>query len=92
VADRAVDVAATPRRDARHAVPRRRPREWYLERLRTVDSIDRFETAPGDDAFYLKAYERLGGPLETFFDAFVDTEFLSAAGSCTDRAAGCRSG
>jgi len=54
------------------------PREWYLERLRTVDdSIDRFETAPGDDAFYLKAYERLGGPLETFFDAFVDTEFLS---------------
>ncbi|WP_128904334.1 helix-turn-helix domain-containing protein [Halorubrum amylolyticum] len=53
------------------------PRERYLERLRTVEPIDRFETAPGDDAFYLKAYERLGGPLETFLGAFVDTEFLS---------------
>lgn len=53
------------------------PRERYLDRLRAVDSIDRFETAPGDDAFYLKAYERLGGPLETFLGAFVDTEFLS---------------
>lgn len=53
------------------------PRDRYLERLRTVDSIDRFETAPGGDAFYLKAYERLGGPLEAFLGAFVDTEFLS---------------
>ncbi|KKF39721.1 bacterio-opsin activator [Halorubrum saccharovorum] len=53
------------------------PRERYLERLRAVDPIDRFETAPGDDAFYLKAYEQLGGPLETFLGAFVDTEFLS---------------
>jgi len=53
------------------------PREPYLDRLREVDSIDRFETAPGDGAFYLKAYERLGGPLEAFLGAFVDTEFLS---------------
>lgn len=53
------------------------PREPYLERLRSVDAIDRFETAPGDDAFYLKAYERLGGPLETFLGAFADSEFLS---------------
>lgn len=53
------------------------PREPYLDRLRSVDSVDRFETAPGDDAFYLKAYERLGGPLEAFLGAFVDTEFLS---------------
>jgi hypothetical protein len=53
------------------------PREPYLDRLREVDSIERFETAPGDGAFYLKAYERLGGPLEAFLGAFVDTEFLS---------------
>ena len=53
------------------------PRERYLDRLRAVDPIDRFETAPGDEGFYLKAYERLGGPLETFLGAFVDTEFLS---------------
>jgi len=53
------------------------PRERYLERLRTVDPIDRFETAPGGDAFYLKAYERLGGPLEAFLGAFEDTDFLS---------------
>jgi hypothetical protein len=53
------------------------PRERYLERLRAVDPIDRFETAPGDDAFYLKAYERLGGPLEAFLGAFEETEFLS---------------
>ncbi|EMA61894.1 helix-turn-helix domain-containing protein [Halorubrum lipolyticum] len=53
------------------------PRERYLERLRTVEPIDRFETAPGDEAFYLKAYERLGGPLEAFLGAFEDTEFLS---------------
>lgn len=53
------------------------PREPYLDRLRSIDAIDRFETAPGDDAFYLKAYERLGGPLEAFLGAFADTEFLS---------------
>ena len=53
------------------------PREPYLERLREVDAIERFETAPGEAPFYLKAYERLGGPTETFLDAFVDTEFLS---------------
>lgn len=53
------------------------PRDRYLERLRSVDSIDRFETAPGDDSFYLMAYERLGGPLERFLGAFDDTDFLS---------------
>ncbi|MEZ3169609.1 helix-turn-helix domain-containing protein [Halorubrum sp. RMP-47] len=53
------------------------PREAYLERLRAIDAIERFETAPGADSFFLKAYERLGGPTETFIDAFVDTEFLS---------------
>ena len=53
------------------------PREPYLDRLRSIDAIDRFEAAPGDDAFYLKAYERLGGPLEAFLGAFADTEFLS---------------
>ncbi|MFC6734822.1 helix-turn-helix domain-containing protein [Halolamina salina] len=53
------------------------PREPYLDRLRGIDSIDRFETAPGDSEFYLKAHERLGGPLESFLGAFTDTEFLS---------------
>ena len=53
------------------------PREPYLDHLRSVDSIERFETAPGEDGFYLKAHERLGGPLETFLSAFTDTDFLS---------------
>ncbi|ELZ32066.1 helix-turn-helix domain-containing protein [Halorubrum tebenquichense] len=53
------------------------PREPYLERLRAVDTIERFETAPGDPPFYLKAYERLGGPLEAFLGAFADTELIS---------------
>ncbi len=53
------------------------PREPYLDRLRAIDPIDRFETAPGDDGFYLKAHERLGGPLESFLAAFTDTDFLS---------------
>lgn len=53
------------------------PREPYLERLRAVDSIDRFETAPGDEGFYLKAHETLGGSLEAFLGAFEDTDFLS---------------
>ena len=53
------------------------PREPYLDRLRSIDAIDRFEAAPGDDAFYLKAYERLGGPLEAFLGAFADTDFVS---------------
>ncbi|MDB2263479.1 bacterio-opsin activator [Halorubrum ezzemoulense] len=53
------------------------PRERYLDRLRDIAAIERFETSPGEPPFYLKAYERLGGPTETFLDAFVDTEFLS---------------
>jgi len=53
------------------------PREPYLERLRTIDSIERFETAPGDEGFYLKAHETLGGSLEAFLGAFEDTDFLS---------------
>lgn len=53
------------------------PREPYLDRLREIDPIDRFETASGDGGFYLKAHERLGGPLETFLGAFTDTEFLT---------------
>lgn len=53
------------------------PRGPYLDRVRSVDSIERYETAPGEDGFYLKAHERLGGPLETFLGAFTDTDFLS---------------
>lgn len=53
------------------------PRKPYLDRLRSVDSIEQFETAPGEAAFYLKAHERLGGPLESFLGAFTETEFLS---------------
>jgi len=53
------------------------PREPYLERLRSVDSIEQFETAPGDEGFYLKAHETLGGSLEAFLGAFEDTDFLS---------------
>ena len=53
------------------------PREPYLDRLREIDPIDQFETASGDDGFYLKAHERLGGPLASFLGAFTDTEFLS---------------
>jgi hypothetical protein len=53
------------------------PREPYLDRLRTIDSIDRFETAPGEEGFYLKAHECLGGPLESFLGAFTETDFLS---------------
>jgi hypothetical protein len=52
-------------------------RAAYLDRLRTIDSIDRFETAPGEEGFYLKAHERLGGPLESFLGAFTETDFLS---------------
>jgi hypothetical protein len=52
-------------------------REPYLDRLRSVDSIDQFETAPGETGFYLKAHERLGGPLESFLGAFTATDFLS---------------
>ena len=53
------------------------PREPYLDRLRSVDSIGRVETAPGEDGFYLKAHESLGGSLEAFLDAFTETEFLA---------------
>ena len=52
-------------------------REPYLDRLRSVDSIEQFETAPGETGFYLKAHERLGGPLESFLGAFSETDFLS---------------
>ena len=53
------------------------PREAYLDRLREVESIERFETARGDGAFFLKAHETLGGPLEAFLGSFSDTAFLS---------------
>lgn len=53
------------------------PREPYLDRLQEIDAIDRFGTAPGDGGFYLKAHERLGGPLEAFLGAFSDTDFLA---------------
>lgn len=53
------------------------PREPYLERLQSVESIDRFETAPGEGVFYLKAHESLGGGLESFLSAFTETAFLA---------------
>ncbi|SMO51193.1 helix-turn-helix domain-containing protein [Halorubrum cibi] len=59
------------------------PREPYLERLRAVDSIERFEVGPTsgpastDGTFYLRAHETLDGPLDAFLGAFLETEFLS---------------
>lgn len=68
------------------------PREPYLERLRALDSIERFEVGPADGpaaddpdggrvggggTFYLRAHETLDGPLDAFLGAFLETEFLS---------------
>lgn len=69
------------------------PRGPYLERLRAVDSIERFEVGPPDgpppdgggtdgtdgsvETFHLRAHETLDGPLDAFLGAFLETEFLS---------------